>query len=262
MQRRAHRLAAGGLLGQAGDVHLAPLGQQQGAGDGRGGHHQHVGQLALAAEQQALVDAEAVLLVDHRQRQVVILDGVLEQRVGADDHADGAVLQGAQEVGAGAALHAAGQDRHRLGRQARQGAMVLLGQHLGGGHQGGLLAGLHRAQHRQQGDHGLAGADIALQQAEHAAVGGQVGVDFLQGLGLGVGQGVAEAGQRLGAQVAVAEQAVAGAGAQAASDDGQGDLVGQQFVVGQAGAVGFGGGLGRCLDCAQGIGEWGPFLSA
>ena len=52
----------------------------------------------LRAEQQALVDAEAVLLVDHRQGEVAILDGVLEQRVGADDNLDRAILDAAQQA--------------------------------------------------------------------------------------------------------------------------------------------------------------------
>ena len=67
-----------------------------------------------------------------------------------------------------APLHRPGQqgDRHR--RQVRQGAKVLAGEHLGGRHQRGLGAGLHRAQHGQQRHQGLAGADIALQQPQHA----------------------------------------------------------------------------------------------
>ena len=102
VQRRAHRLPPGRLLGQAADIHLAPLRQQQRARDRRRGHHQHVGQLALAAQQQPLIDAEPVLLVDHRQRQVVVFDAVLEQRVRADDQRHRAVLQTAQQLRPGA----------------------------------------------------------------------------------------------------------------------------------------------------------------
>ncbi len=50
VQGGADRLAPGRLAGEPADLHLAPLGQQQGARDGRGRHHQHVGGIALGAE--------------------------------------------------------------------------------------------------------------------------------------------------------------------------------------------------------------------
>ena len=93
MQCGADRLASGGFAGQAADVHFSPVGQQQRAGDGGGGHDQDIGLLALAAEREALGDAEAVLFVDDGEREVPVFDGVLEQRVGADDQGDGAVFQ-------------------------------------------------------------------------------------------------------------------------------------------------------------------------
>ena len=117
----------------------------------------------------------------------LVFDGVLEQGVGADDDLDGAVLDAAQQAGAFLALDRSGQQGDRDGAEAGQGAVVLLGQDLGGRHQGGLLAGFDRAQHGEQRDQGLAGADIALQQAQHAAGGGEVGVDFLQRLRPGTG---------------------------------------------------------------------------
>ncbi len=191
----------------------------------------------LAPEGQALVDAEAVLLVDHRQRQVAVFDRVLEQRMGADDDLDGAVLDAAQQAGALLALDRAGQQRDRQRAQVGQGAVVLLGQHLGRRHQGGLLAGLHRAQHRQQRDQGLAGADIALQQPQHAARRGEVGVDLLQRLlpATGVG-GKPKRCRATSRSREIADQRLAGAGAHPAADQRLGDLAGEQFVVGQAGA--------------------------
>ena len=86
------------------------------------------------------------------------------------------------------------------GDSARQGAVVLLGQHLGRRHQRGLRAGLDGAQHGQQRHQRLAGADIALQQAQHAARRGQVGVDLGQGLVLATAWAEAEAAQRLGSR--------------------------------------------------------------
>ena len=111
MQGGADGEAAGGFLGQAADVHLAPLGQQEGARYGRGGHDEHVGPLALAAQGQALVDAEPVLLVYDRERQITVFHRVLEQRVGADDDLDRSVLDAAQQAGAFLAFHRSGQQR-------------------------------------------------------------------------------------------------------------------------------------------------------
>ena len=81
---RVDRLAAGRLLAQLRDLHVAVERQHQGARDRRRGHHQQIGRCALGRERQPLMDAEAVLLVDHRQRQIGEGDLVLEQGVGAD----------------------------------------------------------------------------------------------------------------------------------------------------------------------------------
>ena len=61
-----------GLPRETADRHLAPLREQQRAGDRRGGHHQHVRPRALTAELQPLLHAEPVLLVDHGQTEVAI----------------------------------------------------------------------------------------------------------------------------------------------------------------------------------------------
>ena len=52
----------------------------------------------------------------------------------------------------------------RAGPHARR---VLLGEHLGRRHQRALVTALHRRQQRRDRDHGLAGADVALQQPVH-----------------------------------------------------------------------------------------------
>ena len=71
--------------------------------------------------------------------------------------------------------------------------MVLLCEDLGGGEQRGLVAGVHGAQHGPQGDDGLAGADIPLQQrAGGVAVADALG-DLLADLALAVREGEGEA---------------------------------------------------------------------
>ncbi len=64
---RGDRLAAGRLPVKARDVHVAEGGEHEGARDGGGGHDEKVGRAALARQAEALVDAEAMLLVHHHQ---------------------------------------------------------------------------------------------------------------------------------------------------------------------------------------------------
>ena len=84
------RLASRRLFPQRGDLHVAEKGQRQGARNRRRGHRQHVDAVALFAERQALLHAEAMLLVDHREAEVAEGDFVLHQRMGADGDMDGA----------------------------------------------------------------------------------------------------------------------------------------------------------------------------
>ena len=70
-----------------------------------------------------------------------------------------------------AAALAAGEDgdAHAGGlRQRRDGLEMLAGEDFGRRHEGGLPPGLDHGRRREQRHHGLAGADIALQQPQHA----------------------------------------------------------------------------------------------
>ncbi len=82
------RLAARRLLAQLADIHVAEIGEHQRARDRRRRHHQHVDRLALGGEREALVHAEAVLLVDDGEREIAEGDALLEQCMGADQQVD------------------------------------------------------------------------------------------------------------------------------------------------------------------------------
>ncbi len=58
---------------------------------------------------------------------------------------------------------------------------MLRGEDLGGRHERGLVAVLHGDEHGLQRDDGLAGADVALQQAAHGAGLAHVGNDLAEG---------------------------------------------------------------------------------
>jgi hypothetical protein len=113
----------------------------------------------ILCQRAPLLDAEAMLLVDDRDREVRQLDVLLDQRVRADD--DRRVR---------AAAHGPRQQRDadaQLGADRLDGEEVLLGERLRRRHQRALSPGLDRTQERVQRDDRLARADVALQEALH-----------------------------------------------------------------------------------------------
>ena len=122
------------------------------------------------AQLQALVHAEAVLLVDDRQREALERDVLLEQRVRADGDLDRARREVGFECRAHFAGLPAGQQRDSNAERFQprvEVARVLLGEQFRRRHHGRLCAVLHRTHRGQRGDHRLARADVALHQSHH-----------------------------------------------------------------------------------------------
>ncbi|MCY1539862.1 hypothetical protein D9M68_754710 [compost metagenome] len=111
---------------------------------------------------------------------------------------------------------------------------MLLGEDLGRRHQRHLVAGFQRLQRGQRGDHGLAGADVALHQAQHGFGLGQVVGDLGADPLLCAGGFEAEVGEEALRQRACRRQLRRLLGAQALAQALQRQLVGQQFLEGQA----------------------------
>ena len=134
-----------------------------------------------------------MLLVDDGQRQRLEHDVVLDQRVGADQQVDLAGLEPCQDIAPFLALFTAGEDRDAqagaLG-QRRDGLDVLAGEDFGWRHQRRLLAGFRHGGRCEQRHHGLAGADVALQQPQHPHRLQQILDDGGHGLALRRGQRV------------------------------------------------------------------------
>jgi hypothetical protein len=134
----------------------------------------------------------------------------------------------------GGGVAAGEQDGWDSGRLQHRGQPlpVLAGEDFGRGHQGGLEPRGGRVGQRQGGDGGLAGADVALKQPAHLFPRRQVAADFCDGLRLGAGQTEAECGQQMVGGLARGDprsrRDLTGAAAA-----GEGQLVGQQFVIGQ-----------------------------
>ncbi len=158
---------------------------------------------ALGAQFGALFHAEAVLLVDDGQLQILELHGLFNDGMRADhdlDVAPGKALANGVLFGFGSVANQqadllGAQDAGASGQEPRKGGVVLLGQDAGRRHDGGL--GSMRGDHGggQGGDDGLAGADVTLQQAVHGLAGIKVRADLGDGAGLGGGEGKREGGQ-------------------------------------------------------------------
>ena len=178
---RDDRGAAGWHLVEHAHVEIAVHRHRRGTRDRRGRHHQHVGHeiaVALGAQRGALLDAEAMLFVDHDDAEAVERHRVLDERVRADRDVDRAIGETGEHVatlGTGDAVgeqldpqrtvaeQVAGVGHVDVGQQPTDASRVLLGEHLGGCHQGSLMLALYCRQHRADRDQRLARTDIALQ---------------------------------------------------------------------------------------------------
>ena len=125
---------------------------------------------ALLAQRQALVHAEAMLLVHDDEAEIGKCDILLKQRVRADRNRYLTRTDGLDNVQPRAAVEPSRQtgyrDAQRL-KPAGEIAQMLLGQKLGRRHDRDLEPGLDRDQRRRGRDHGFAAADVTLHQPLH-----------------------------------------------------------------------------------------------
>jgi hypothetical protein len=180
-QIRVQRGSTWRLGPQGRHVQVPEHGHGYRAGDRRGCHDQVVWIEFRTPQRRPLPHAEPVLFVDHHQSQAVERNLLAQQCMGADDQVDLprcdrlfclTALGGTQSTG----QH---RDPHPAGMQiASQRACVLACQHFGRRHQGGLESMRDGQQHGVFGDHRLATAHVAVQQAVHGSHPSQVGGDF------------------------------------------------------------------------------------
>ena len=136
-------------LVQLAAVEVAVDEHRRGTRDRRRRHHEHVRRGAEVAQQRALLDAEAVLLVDDREAELRERRVAVEQRVGADDDVDVAGGEPGRDLPAVGRADAVGEQRHRhrplgeqrplarhreVGEHRRRHRVQLLGEHLGRRH--------------------------------------------------------------------------------------------------------------------------------
>ena len=193
----AHRQPVDRRRGDDRKVAHAGERQLQGARDRRRGQRQHVHLGAQRLELLLVRDAEMLLLVDHQQAEVLELDALAEQRMGADDDVDGAVREPVARFGQLRGRHQARGLRH-VDRKAPEalgeGLEVLARQQRRRHHHRHLLAVHRRRERRAQRHFGLAEADVAADQPVHRPAGGEILERRVDGGQLVVGLLVGEAG--------------------------------------------------------------------
>ena len=236
-QRGLDGFPAGRFFVEDRDVHMAVLGEAEGAGDGRGRHHEDVGLGAFRAELHPLRHAEAVLFVDDGEAEIVELHPLLEDGVGADQDLDIAPGQRREFRVALRALVAARQDLHHHPGGFGEGLKafeVLAGKDFRGGHEDPLPVVLDRRQEGEEGDEGFSGPHVALEETVHPVGGGHVGVDVAGRKLLRARGPVRERCEDLVAEPAGARGRPPGRAAVGGAGDGQGDLVGEKLIIGEA----------------------------
>ena len=198
---RLHRRATGRQLVDHADVEVGVGGHGQRPRDRRRRHDQLMRGTAdlraLLRQQQPLVHAETMLLIDHDQAQSVEAHRLLEQRMRADHHLGVTRTDAGRGGVAGARGLLAGEPFDGQAERREPGvevAEVLLGEQFGRRHQAGLLPGLDRAQQGQRRDHGLARADVTLDQAHHRPRSREVGEALVGDAALRAGQRPGQAG--------------------------------------------------------------------
>ncbi len=133
---------------------------------------------AEPGERLALLDAEPVLLVDDGHGEIGERDAALDQCVRPDDDLGRARF----DLGAGPLRAGAPRQEQRADAEARTEGLdrheVLLRKGLGGNHERALGSGLDRTHERIEGDDGLPGADVSLEEPLHRNGLGEIAVDL------------------------------------------------------------------------------------
>ena len=165
----------------------------QRARDRRRRHRERVDLEPQLAQQLLLAHAEALLLVDDDQPELLRDDVAREQAVRADQHLDLALAELAQRLldVAGLAHARDGLDAHREVAEAVAERLQVLLHEQRRRRQHEHLASRDRDQERGAHRHlGLAEADVAADQAVHRLLAGEILVDLVDGARLILGLGV------------------------------------------------------------------------
>ena len=205
-----------------------------------------------------------MLLVDHREAEIGEDDALLEEGVRADRDVDLATRQRRQRVAALGGPVAAGHQgdpQARFRGERRHPLEMLAREHFGRRHHRRLPSGLDHIRHREQRDHGLARADVALQEPDHPFLGPEIGADLLDRPGLGAGQRERQRGLDSASQRPFGDMRPPRDRPHPGAHEQKRELVGEQLVIGEAGRASSGRidvlGRLRAVHSGQRLGEAG-----
>ena len=110
---------------------------------------------------------------------------------------------------------------------------MLAGEDLGRRHEGSLPSGFDHRRSRDQRHHGFAGADVALQQAQHALRASEIGDDVVDRLLLRMGERIRQRLEDARAQTPFAGRAAAGLPPHMRTHQRKRELPSEQLVIGK-----------------------------
>jgi hypothetical protein len=184
---RVYRLPTGWFLTQFGNVHVTEIGESQRARDRGRRHHEHVDRVTFLGQRKPLMNAKSMLFIDDCQPKILERNLFLEQRVRSCEQIE---VAGGKPIEKLRPLTATFSTREEANAntgslpQGREGREVLPSQNLGRRHQCDLTARVDDLGGSQESDDRLAGADVTLQQAQHALRLAEVGHNLLDGAAL------------------------------------------------------------------------------
>ncbi len=210
----------GGLYGlpvrgwRAQDGHVADFQQRhvQGARNGRGGQGQAIDARLHFLQPLLVLYAEALLLVDHQEPQVLEAHVLLQKAVRAHHHVHLALFHGREGLALVLFFHEARHHGHvhgKIGQAFAEILEMLFGEDGGGRQEGDLLARRHGLEAGAQGYFGLAVAHVAADQAVHGAGAFHVALDLVDAGELVLGFLVGERGFEGGLPFPVGRKGVA-----------------------------------------------------
>ena len=134
-------------------------------------HGEHVDLLAHLLQPLLVAHAEALLLIDDQQAEILELDVLRQQAMGADENVDFAGLDAFRRIDLLLLRRAEARDHldvdGKLREAVLEGFEVLEAENGGGREHRDLLAILHGFEGGAHGDFGFAVADVAAEQAVH-----------------------------------------------------------------------------------------------
>ena len=158
-----------------GNIHFTKGSNGQSPRNGGCRHHQDIRILPFFTKNPPLIDPKTVLLICNHQPQMVILDPLLNQGMGPNDHIHLSQLNSSQSRPPNCHLHPTGQQGNgKLWKKLTQTFIMLFRQNLRWYHQSRLITCCMGCIHGQASNNRLPRPNIPLQKAIHVTRRGHI----------------------------------------------------------------------------------------